>query len=173
MSAGATQHAKPAAEAKPQLPSAKEVMERLALLEAQKASDKAKAKQAAEAEKKALIEKLQMPSGVSDEEALRRVAAIVERAVSNGLTEVQVFRFPNDYSTDHGRNHSGRTWVGEHPHRPAERDVRVLGTRAPPPWLQSPRRSTRVAGRLPGRHRYHAAMGVRAGLVDSLTRRSN
>jgi hypothetical protein len=48
----------------------------------------------AEAEKKALFDKLTKPSGVSDEEALRRVAVIVERAVSNGLTEVQVYRSP-------------------------------------------------------------------------------
>ena len=30
-------------------------------------------------------------------------AVIVERAVSNGLTEVQVFRFPNSLCTDRGR----------------------------------------------------------------------
>lgn len=57
----------------------------------------------AEAEKKALFDKLTKPSGVSDEEALRRVAVIVERAVSNGLTEVQVYRFPNQLCTDRGR----------------------------------------------------------------------
>ena len=32
-----------------------------------------------------------------------RVAAIIERAVSNGLTEVQVYRFPNAMCTDRGR----------------------------------------------------------------------
>jgi hypothetical protein len=53
--------------------------------------------------KKALSDKLTKPSGVSDEEALRRVAAIIERAVSNGLTEVQVYRFPNAMCTDRGR----------------------------------------------------------------------
>ena len=70
------------------LPTAQEAMEKLAL---------------AEAEKKMLLEKLTKPSGVSDEEALRRVAVIIERAVSNGLTEVQVYRFPNALCTDHGR----------------------------------------------------------------------
>jgi hypothetical protein len=40
---------------------------------------------------------------VSDEEAMQRVAAIVQRAVSNGQTEVQVYRFPNQLCTDHGR----------------------------------------------------------------------
>jgi hypothetical protein len=85
------------------LPTAEEMMEKLALAEAEKASEAARKHAAAEAEKKALIDKLTQPSGVSDEEALKRVAIIVERAVSNGLTEVQVYRFPNVLCTDHGR----------------------------------------------------------------------
>lgn len=85
------------------LPTAQEVMERIALAEAEKASAAAKKQADADAEKKMLMEKLSKPSGVSDEEALRRVAAIVERAASNGLTEVQVYRFPNIMCTDHGR----------------------------------------------------------------------
>jgi hypothetical protein len=85
------------------LPTAQEVMEKLALAEAEKASAAIKKQADAEAEKKMLREKLAKPSGVSDEEALRRVAAIIERAVSNGLTEVQVYRFPNALCTDHGR----------------------------------------------------------------------
>lgn len=85
------------------LPTAQEVMERLALAEAEKTSVEARKHSAAEAEKKALIDKLTKPSGVSDDEALKRVATIVERAVTNGLTEVQVYRFPNSICTDHGR----------------------------------------------------------------------
>jgi len=85
------------------LPTAQEMMEKLALAEAEKASEEARKHAAAEAEKKALLDKLTKPSGVSDEEALKRVALIVDRAVSNGLTEVQVFRFPNTLCTDHGR----------------------------------------------------------------------
>ena len=85
------------------LPSAQQVMEKLALAEAEKASAAARKQSDAEAEKKMLLEKLTKPSGVSDEEALRRVAAIIERAVSNGLTEVQVYRFPNALCTDRGR----------------------------------------------------------------------
>jgi hypothetical protein len=61
-------------------------------------------KQAAvEAEKKALLDKLSGPSGVSDEERLKRAAAIISRAVSNGQTEVEVGRFPNSLFTDRGR----------------------------------------------------------------------
>jgi hypothetical protein len=79
------------------------MMEKLALTEADKASEAARKHAAEEAEKKALLDKLTKPSGVSDEDALKRVALIVERAVSNGLTEVQVFRFPNSLCTDRGR----------------------------------------------------------------------
>ena len=85
------------------LPTAQEVAEKLALAEAEKASAAASKHAAAEAEKKALLDKLTKPSGVSDEEALKRVAIIVERAVTNGLTEVQVYRFPNALCTDLGR----------------------------------------------------------------------
>jgi len=85
------------------LPTAQQVMEKLALAEAEKASAAAKKQVDLEAEKKMLLDKLTKASGVSDEEALRRVATIIERAASNGLTEVQVYRFPNALCTDHGR----------------------------------------------------------------------
>jgi molybdopterin-biosynthesis enzyme MoeA-like protein len=85
------------------LPTAQQVMEKLALAEAEKAAATARKQAELESEKKMLLEKITKPSGVSDDEALRRVAAIIERAVSNGLTEVQVYRFPNDLCTDRGR----------------------------------------------------------------------
>ena len=85
------------------LPTAQEAMEKLALAEAEKASAALRKQSDAEAEMKMLLEKLTKASGVSDEEALRRVGIIIERAVSNGLTEVQVYRFPNALCTDHGR----------------------------------------------------------------------
>jgi len=85
------------------LPTAQQMMEKLALAEAEKASVEARKHALAEAEKKALLDKLTKPSGVSDEEALKRVGIIVERAAANGLTEVQVYRFPNALCTDHGR----------------------------------------------------------------------
>ena len=94
------------------LPTAQEVMEKLALAEAEKASAAARKQTEAEAEKKMLLDKLTKPSGVSDDEALRRVSTIIERAVSNGLTEVQVYRFPNALCTDHGRaiNQQEQDW---------------------------------------------------------------
>jgi hypothetical protein len=71
-------------------------MEMLALAEAENASEALRQKKKADAEKKALIDKLSKPSGISEQEALKRAAEIVQRAVKNGLTEVEVFRFPND-----------------------------------------------------------------------------
>jgi hypothetical protein len=85
------------------LPNAKQVMEKLALAEAEKASEEMRKQARADAEKKALIDRLTKPSGVSDEQALKKVAMIVQRAVKNGLTEVEVFRFPNMMCTDRGR----------------------------------------------------------------------
>ena len=85
------------------LPTAKDLVKQMALNEAEKASEAMRAHKAAEAEKKALIDKLAKPSGVSDEERLERAIAIIKRAANNGLTEVQVGRFPNVLCTDRGR----------------------------------------------------------------------
>jgi hypothetical protein len=72
-------------------------------VEAEKASAAMRKHAQEEAEKKHLLEHLSAPSGISDEEAIRRATVIIERAVGSGLTEVQVFRFPNLLCTDHGR----------------------------------------------------------------------
>ena len=85
------------------LPTAKDYMTKLALAEAEEASKQARKLSEAEAEKKALLDQLTKPSGLSDEEAIRRAVKIIERAVGNGRTEVQVYRFPNQLCTDKGR----------------------------------------------------------------------
>ena len=85
------------------LPTAKELMQKAAIAEAEEAARYAREKAKADAEKKALLESLSKPSGVSDEEGIRRAIKIIERAVKNGLTEVQVHRFPNQLCTDRGR----------------------------------------------------------------------
>jgi len=54
-------------------------------------------------ERKAQLDQLKQPSGISEEEAVRRAIKLIERAVSNGLTEIQIYRFPNALCTDHGR----------------------------------------------------------------------
>ncbi|MFL6830942.1 MAG: hypothetical protein ACJ8F0_00015 [Xanthobacteraceae bacterium] len=85
------------------LPSASDIMKKLALAEAEEASKQARQFADAEAEKQALLDRFKKPSGVSDEEAIQRAIKIIERAVSNGKTEVQVHRFPNQLCTDKGR----------------------------------------------------------------------
>ena len=85
------------------LPTAKDYMKKIAEVEAEEASKAMRKHAEAEAEKKALLDQLAKPSGVSDEERIKRGIRIIERAVSNGLTEVQIFRFPNNLCTDHGR----------------------------------------------------------------------
>ena len=85
------------------LPSAGDFMKKLALAEAEEASKQARQLAEAEAEKKALLDQFTKPSGVSDEEAIQRAVKMIERAVSNGRTEVQVYRFPNQLCTDRGR----------------------------------------------------------------------
>jgi hypothetical protein len=85
------------------LPTAKQAMEMLAQAQAEKASEALRHKEKADAEKKALIDKLSEPSGISEQEAVKRATEIIQRAIKNGLTQVEVFRFPNALCTDHGR----------------------------------------------------------------------
>src|SRR5437588_12667366 len=85
------------------LPTALDCRKKSAEMEAEKASEYMRKRAAAEAEKKELLDRLSKPSGVSDEERMKRAAAIIKRAVSNGLTEVEVGRFPNNLCTDKGR----------------------------------------------------------------------
>ena len=85
------------------LPPAATLREQLVSIAAEKTAEEAQARAAADRENKKLIEGLLKPSGVSDEEAGKRVSAIVERAVSNGLHEVKIYRFPNALCTDQGR----------------------------------------------------------------------
>jgi hypothetical protein len=94
------------------LPTAKECMVRIAEAEAAKASEWMQRKAQEDSEKRDLLEKLQKPSGVDDEERMKRAAAIINRAVANGLSEVFIGRFPNALCTDGGRaiNQSEPGW---------------------------------------------------------------
>ena len=85
------------------LPTAKEIQKQAALKEAEKTDQYARQLAAAEAEKRALIEKLSQPSGLSEDEKVKLASTVIQRAVRNGLTEVQVYRFPNSLCTDRGR----------------------------------------------------------------------
>jgi hypothetical protein len=94
------------------LPKAEDCRKKMAEAEAEKASDYLRQQAKAEAEKKALLDQLARPSGVSDEERMKRAAVIIERAVKNGLEEVLVGTFPNALCTDQGRaiNQQERGW---------------------------------------------------------------
>jgi len=85
------------------LPTAKQLREKIAMVEAEEASKEAAKHAKAEAEKHALIEQLKKPSGISEDEAIHRALKIIDRAVGAGRTEVQVYRFPNILCSDHGR----------------------------------------------------------------------
>lgn len=85
------------------LPKAADCRRRIAEVEAEKATEFLRKENAAEAEKRELLARLSNPSGVSDDERMKRAAVIIKRAVDNGLTEVRVGRFPNTLCTDRGR----------------------------------------------------------------------
>ncbi|MBR0874942.1 hypothetical protein JQ633_31610 [Bradyrhizobium tropiciagri] len=85
------------------IPKASDIQKQAALKEAEKADEYAKRAAAAEAEKAALIERLSKPSGLTEDEKVKLASTVIQRAVRNGLTEVQVYRFPNTLCTDRGR----------------------------------------------------------------------
>ena len=85
------------------VPNVKLLMQRITIAEAEKTKEDMRRRKNEEAEKKALISRLSQPSGLSDDEIMKKAAAIIERAASNGLTEVQIYRFPNSLCTDGGR----------------------------------------------------------------------
>src|SRR5258708_35902101 len=85
------------------IPHAKQILKEAALKEAEKADEYARLAAAVEAEKRALIERLSRPSGKSEEEKIQLASTVIHRAVRNGLTEVQVYRFLNSFCSDRGR----------------------------------------------------------------------
>jgi hypothetical protein len=94
------------------MPKAEELARKIALAESEKAREALRREEAAEAEKKALLDRMSKPSGLSDEEVMQRAYRIIERAVKNGRTSVQVYRFSNQLCTDRGRaiNQGERGW---------------------------------------------------------------
>ena len=85
------------------IPNAKDIKKQAAEKEGQKADEHARRLASAEAEKRALIDKLSRPSGLSEDDKVKLASTVIQRAVRNGLSEVQVYRFPNSLCTDHGR----------------------------------------------------------------------
>ena len=85
------------------IPNAKQIQQEAALKEAEKADEYVLLAAAVESEKRALIERLSRPSGKSEEEKIKLASTVIQRAVRNGMSEVQVYRFPNSLCTDKGR----------------------------------------------------------------------
>ena len=150
------------------LPKAADCRRRIAEVEAEKATELMRKENAADAEKRALLERLSHPSGVSDEERMKRAAAIVKRAVDNGLTEVMVGRFPNQLFTDRGRaiNQQEAGWEKTLTGLPKEL-LDVLEATPKGAWLQGEIRDRRLSRRHAGRHRHHAELEMMAALRKS------
>lgn len=85
------------------LPSATDCQQKIATAKAEKAFAQVRAEAAAQDEKKALLDRFTKPSGVSDEERIKRAAIIIQRAIANDLTEVLIGKFPKELFTDRGR----------------------------------------------------------------------
>jgi hypothetical protein len=96
------------------LPTAQEIQKQASMQETVKAEEHAQRLAAAEAEKRALIDRLSKPSGLSEDEKVKLASTVIQRAVRNGLSEVQVYRFPNSICTDRGRaiNQQEPGWEG-------------------------------------------------------------
>ena len=92
----------------------KELQAKIAEAEGAKASAALKAMHAEEEEKRALLERLSKPSGLSDDEVMEKASVIINRAVENGQMSVQVFRFPHSLLSDNGRaiNQAEAGWEG-------------------------------------------------------------
>jgi hypothetical protein len=84
------------------LPTAQEIQKQAALKDAEKADEFVRRLAAAEAEKQKLIDSLSKPSGLSADEKVKLASRVIQRAARNGLTEVQIYRFPNSLCTDRG-----------------------------------------------------------------------
>jgi hypothetical protein len=85
------------------IPQAREIQRQAAIKEAEKADQDVRRLAAAEAEKRVLIERLSKPSGLTEDEKVRLASNVIQRAIRNGLTDVQVYRFPHSLCTDNGR----------------------------------------------------------------------
>ena len=85
------------------LPTAREIQKQTALKEAEKADQYARRTAAADSEKRKLIERLSKPSGLTEDDKVKLASTVIQRAIQNGLSEVQVYRFPHTLCTDNGR----------------------------------------------------------------------
>jgi hypothetical protein len=85
------------------LPTAKEMQKQAIVKQAKTVDESARRLAATEIEKRALIDTLSKPSGLSEDEKVKLASTVIQRAAQNGLIEFQVYRFPNSLCVDHGR----------------------------------------------------------------------
>jgi len=93
-------------------PNVSDLKKRIAEIQGEKASEYVRVEAAKAAEKQALIDQLTKPSGVADDERMKRAASIIKRAVESGLTEIEIGRFSVKLCTDGGRalNQQEKGW---------------------------------------------------------------
>ena len=141
------------------LPTAKEIRKQSALKEAEKADQEMRHLAAAEAEKQALIDELSKPSGLSEEEKIKRASTVIQRAVRNGLHEIQVYRFPNILCTDRGRaiNQMENGWEKTLTGIP-QGDLSALEGLPAAAWLQDRLPDHRFSRRHARRYRHYAEL---------------
>jgi hypothetical protein len=70
------------------IPSADDVMKKIALAEAEKAAESFRKHAQVEAEKKAEMARLAGPSGLSEDEKIQLAAKVIRRAIDSGRTEM-------------------------------------------------------------------------------------
>ena len=144
------------------LPTANEIRKQSALKEAEKAEEQMSRMAAAEAEKQALIDELSKPSGLSEDEKVKRASTVIQRAVRNGLHEVQVYRFPNALCTDRGRAiNQMEARLGKHAYRNAQGDLSPLEGLPAAARLQDRVSDHRLPWRGARRYRHHAELVMR------------
>jgi hypothetical protein len=85
------------------LPTARQLQSQGGVKQVEKADEYARRQAATETEKRTLIDKLSKPSGLSEDEKVKLASTVIQHAAHNGLTEFQIYRFPNSLCTDHGR----------------------------------------------------------------------
>jgi hypothetical protein len=84
------------------LPTAKELQRQATAKQAETADEHARRLAATETEERALVDTLGKPSGLSEDEKVKLASTIILRAARNGLTEFQIYRFPNSLCIDQG-----------------------------------------------------------------------
>ena len=72
------------------IPSAKELRQQAAIKEAEKADEHLRLMAAADAEKRALIEKLSKPSGLSEQEKIELASSVIQRRTATSASAPSV-----------------------------------------------------------------------------------